>query len=64
MQDVFQNRKSKEFEMQTVQQANWYHGGDRDQRVSVLMEKSLSFCPPLCERAQSHREALTKVVLS
>lgn len=42
MQDVFQNRKCKEFEMQTVQQANWCHGGDGDQRASVLIENSHS----------------------
>lgn len=42
MQDVFQNRKRKEFEMQTVQQSNWYHRGDRDQRAAVLIEKSHS----------------------
>lgn len=28
--------------MQTVQQANWYHRGDGDQRASVLMENSHS----------------------
>lgn len=42
MRDVFQNGKCKEFEMQTVQQSNWYHRGDRDQRSAVLMEKSHS----------------------
>lgn len=40
MEDVFQNRKCKEFEMRMVQQSNWYHRGDRDQRAAVLMEKS------------------------
>lgn len=42
MQDVFQNRKCEEFEMQTVQQTNWYHRGDGDQRTSVLIENSHS----------------------
>lgn len=42
MQDVFQRRKCNEFEMQELQQSNWYHRGDGDQRGAVLMEKSHS----------------------
>lgn len=50
--------------MQTVQQANWYHRGDRDQRASVLIEKSHSLFVHCRERTQSHREVLKVVVLS
>lgn len=53
MQNVFQNRKRKEFKMQTVQQANWYHRGDGDQRASVLIEKSHSLF--VCHRVNGHK---------
>lgn len=45
--------KWEEFKMQTVQRANWYHRGDRDQRAPLLTEKSCSLF--VCHRVNGHK---------
>lgn len=50
--------------MQALQQSNWYHRGDGDQRAAVLMKKSHSLRLLLIEWTQSHHEVLKVVVCS
>lgn len=57
-------KKCKEFEMHALQQSNWYHRGDGDQRAAVLMEKSHSLPLLLIEWTQSHHEVIKVVVFS